>query len=54
MEIIATRPLRFVYISRQLQGVPDHLKHFVSGGYTDEMGNPIPKEKIRDWIKGKT
>lgn len=44
-EEIATRKNRFVFIAKEQQNVPDHLKEFISGGYTDSDGRPIPKKR---------
>lgn len=33
---IASRPNRYIYIPCHQLNVPDHLKEFVGGGYTDD------------------
>lgn len=38
-EVMASRPRRYVWISRNVVNIPDDLKFFVDGGYTDDDGN---------------
>lgn len=44
-EEIATRPRRFVFIHKNQKTVPEHVKKFVGGGYTNDNSNFVHKRK---------
>ncbi|KUL81547.1 hypothetical protein ZTR_10065 [Talaromyces verruculosus] len=53
-EVSAHRPRRYIFIQKQMTGVPEHLQKFVKGGYTDGLGRyfkQFPRERKEGWTR---